>query len=189
MRQWELSRKAAWGVAFGAMMFAATVCTATPPAVIDAWIHPDPVHHAASVFDDVEREWFKQELAKVSGPGLSLMYPPPAPFVGFRSRHELDRALIGLICPSLQRGDVQKIKTFFETINKEKLVRGRGNHDGWTLVNYQLLQENSGWWRLEARHQNVSGPSEKAAPLREQTGPSFWTYVNCADDYYQTGPK
>ena len=82
---------------------------ATLPAVIDIWIHPEGVREAASVFDDPEHQWFVAELARVSGPDLNLLYRASPPFVGVRSVHKLTRAFIGLICPTLNRGEVEKM--------------------------------------------------------------------------------
>jgi hypothetical protein len=175
------------GVAAGLLM--AAVCQATPPAVIDIWIHAERIQQAASVFGDAEREWFRNELAKKSGPDRYVLFPPPAPMVGLRSAYELSEAFSGLICPSLERGEVGKIREFLTSINKQRLVRGRGNYEGWTVVSYHLVQESGQPWRLVARHQNVSGPSERAKPLREQTAPGFVTYVDCTGSRFPTTPK
>jgi len=188
-RNWKGRRFAAWLLGVGAVAFSASVCQASPPAVIDISLHPERIHQAASVFGDAEREWFRKELTKISGPDRYLIDPPPVRWAAARTAHELDRALIGLICPSLQRGELEKIKKFFTTVNKERLVRGHGNYEGWMIVSYHLLQDEARRWRLEARHQNVSGPSERATPLREQTAPSFATHINCADPHYGPAPK
>jgi hypothetical protein len=171
------------------MTFFAAVCQATLPAVIDIRFHAEGILQAASVLGDREREWFEKELTKFSGPKRYVMYAPIAPMVGVRSAHELDHAIVGLICPSLARAEIQKVKDFFTTVNKQKLVKGRGNYAGWTLVSYQLLQGDSHRWRLQAQHHNVSGPSERAVLLREQTAPYFVTYIDCADPRYPTAPN
>lgn len=183
-RNQECRRFTAWMVGVSAITLFAAVCQATLPAVIDISFHAEGLLRAASVLGDREREWFEKELAKVSGPTRYMMYAPVAPMVGVRNAHELDHAIVGLICPSLARGEIQKIKDFFTKVNKLKLVRGRGNYAGWTLVSYQLLQGDGHQWRLQAQHQNVSGPSERAVLLREQTAPYFVTYINCADPRY-----
>ena len=173
-----------WLLNASALFFFVSVCQATPPAVIDISFHAEGLLRAASVLGAMEREWFEKELAKVSGPKRYMMYTPIAPMVGVRNAHELDHSIIGLICPSLARGDVKKIQGFFTNVNKQRLVRGRGNYEGWTVVSYHLLQESEQPWRLEARHQNVSGPSDKAVPVPKQTGPAFMTYIDCAEFHF-----
>jgi len=168
-------------LAIGVLLLGAPAALANPPAVIDVWIDAERLLGAASVFERTEHEWFASELTRVSGPDRYWMFPPPAPLVGLRATHELNAAIIGLICPSLRRGDVPTIERFLTRVNTQRLVRGRGNYEGWTVVSYHLQRPGRGEpWRLEARHRNVAGPEDQAPALRKQTAPSFSTYVDCA---------
>jgi hypothetical protein len=162
-----------------ASLLVASVCVASPPAVIDVWIDAEALRREAALFGDAERERFARELARISGPDRSLMFPPPAPLVGVRHDAELSDALVGLICPSLERGEVAKIDGFLAAVTTQALVRGRGNREGWTVVSYHLLRTSGQPWRLEARHRNVAGPERSARLLREQTAPTFVTYLPC----------
>lgn len=157
----------------------ADACRATPPAVLDVWIHPERVQEAASVFGDRERRWFANELTTISGPDFHQVNRASPPFVGLRGPHFLSRAMIGLICPSLQQGDVQKINAFFTMLDKRNAIRGRGNYAGWTRVSYRLTPVEGQPWRLEEHHQPVSGPGERAVPRLGQGGTSFIIYIDC----------
>jgi hypothetical protein len=165
----------------GVLLLVASVGQATPPTVLDVWIDAERIQRATAVFGDAERDWFTKELARVGGADRYVMFPPPAPLMGFRSPHELNRALIGLLCPSLQRGDVGKIRAFLANVSKQRLIRGRGNYEGWTVVSYHLLQEGGRAWQLEARHHNTAGPGARAKLRREQTAPSFVTPIECSE--------
>jgi len=131
-------------IVFAALLLAIAVptATATPPARSNFAFDWPAIRHAAQAFDPAAVARFEVKVEELMGRPSVLIQPVPEPYVGLPAVDVLFfDALLGLLKPHLDRGEVHKVVGFLQAFNKGRLayaIESSRNFSGCILLNLTL---------------------------------------------------